>query len=186
MGRADKRFGFKRYDYILDKEIEGRYWVALRAVKYIMMKGYSQGLESLTPDEIATAKEGFAELTLIAGTGLLLFALKGVDDEEKKEAWYKYSNTISTRLFGELFFFADPTLSSQFQILLSPAATTSTATELGKLVRDSWKEVAADLYEDPEQIRKKAKPIKRLVKMTPGAGQVQRFIDELYNPEDNK
>jgi hypothetical protein len=181
-----KRFGFKRYDYILDKEIEGRYWVALRAVKYIMMKGYSQGLESLTPDEIATAKEGFAELMLIAGTGLLLFALKGVDDEEKKEAWYKYSNTISTRLFGELFFFADPTLSSQFQILLSPAATTSTATELGKLVRDSWKEVAADLYEDPEQIRKKAKPIKRLVKMTPGAGQVQRFIDELYNPEDNK
>ena len=183
---AYKRFGTKQYDYILEREIEGRYRVAARAVKYIMMKGYSQGLESLTPDEIAIAKEGFAELTLIAGTGLLLFALKGVDDEEKKEAWYKYSNTISTRLFGELFFFADPTLSSQFQILLSPAATTSTATELGKLVRDSWKEVAADMYEDPEQVRKKAKPIKRLIKMTPGAGQVQRFIDELYNPEDNK
>jgi len=183
---AYKRFGTKQYDYILEREIEGRYRVAARAVKYIMMKGYSQGLESLTPDEIATAKEGFAELMLIAGTGLLLFALQGVDDEEKKEAWYKYTNTISTRLFGELFFFADPTLSSQFQILLSPAATTSTATELGKLVRDSWKEVAADMYEDPEQVRKKAKPIKRLVKMTPGAGQVQRFIDELYNPEDNK
>ena len=183
---AYRRFAGKQYDYILDKEIEGRYRVAARAVKYIMMKGYSQGIESLTPDEVATAKEAFAELMLIAGTGLLLFALQGVDDEEKKEAWYKYSNTISTRLFGELFFFADPTLSSQFQILLSPAATTSTATELGKLVRDSWKEVAADMYEDPEQVRKKAKPIKRLIKMTPGAGQVQRFIDELYNPEDNK
>jgi hypothetical protein len=183
---AYRRFAGKQYDYILDKEIEGRYRVAARAVKYIMMKGYSQGIESLTPDEVATAKEAFAELMLIAGTGLLLFALQGVDDEEKKEAWYKYSNTISTRLFGELFFFADPTLSSQFQILLSPAATTSTATELGKLVRDSWKEVAADMYEDPEQVRKKAKPVKRLIKMTPGAGQVQRFIDELYNPEDNK
>lgn len=183
---AYKRFGAKQYDYILEKEIEGRYRVAVRAVKYIMMKGYSQGIESLTPDEVATAKEAFAELMLIAGTGLLLFALQGVDDEEKKEAWYKYSNTISTRLFGELFFFADPTLSSQFQILLSPAATTSTATELGKLVRDSWKEVAADIYEDPEQVRKKAKPVKRLIKMTPGAGQVQRFIDELYNPEEDK
>jgi hypothetical protein len=42
------------------------------------------------------------------------------------------------------------------------------------------------MYEDPEQVRKKAKPIKRLVKMTPGAGQVQRFIDELYNPEEDK
>lgn len=182
---AYKRWGAKRYDYILEKEIEGRYRVAYRALKFIIGKGYSKGMEALSPEEVAYAKEAFAELMLVVGTGMLLFALKGVDDEEKKEAWYKYTNTVSNRLFGELFFFMDPTGASQFQILLSPAATTSTVQEFGKLMRDSWREVAADMYDDPETIREKAKPTKRIIKMTPGLGQAQRFIDELYNPKED-
>lgn len=178
------RFGEKRMDFILEKEVEGRYRVAARLVKQIMNKGLTQGIESLSPDEVAAAKEAFAEILLLAGSGLLLFALRGVDDEEKKEAWYKYTNSVFTRVNNELIFFADPTLSSQFQILLSPAATTSTAEETGKLIRDVWREAAADLYDDPDEIRKKAKPLKRIKRAIPNLGQFQRFLDDLYDTEE--
>lgn len=180
---AYERFGKKQYDFILEKDIEGRYRVAARAIKEIMTKGFSQGLEALSADEIAIAKSAFAEVLLIAGTGLISFALKGLDDDDDKEAWLKYTNTVFNRTYNELIFFADPTFSSQFQILLSPAPTTSTVQELGKLVRDSWREVAADLYEDPEKTRKQAKPGKRIISAIPHASQVQRFIDTITEEE---
>lgn len=178
------RFGEKRYDYVLEKDVEGRYRVAFKLLKEIKRKGFTQGIESLSPDEIMAAKEAFAEIILLAGSGLILFALRGVDDEEKKEAWYKYTNQIFTRVNNELIFFADPTGTTQFQVLISPAATTSTAEELGKLIRDTWREAAADLYDDPDEIRKKAKPLKRLKKAVPNLGQAQRFLDSLYDTEE--
>ena len=94
------------------------------------------------------------------------------------------SNKISTRVLGELFFFADPTLQSQWQILLSPAASTSTLEEAGKLIRDIVREGTADFYEDPETIQKKAKPLKKLGKIVPYFSKTQSFLDDLYNVDE--
>lgn len=175
------RFGKKQTNYVLERDVEGRYRVAVRAFKAVMAKGVSQGMESLTPEEQAGAKEAFAEASIIFGTMLLLTALHAVDDEEKKEAWYKMTNKVSTRVLGEVFFFADPTLQSQWQILLSPAASTSTLEDAGKLVRDVFREGSASFREDPEKIRKEAKPGKRLIKMLPYFSKANSFLDDLYN-----
>lgn len=178
------RFGSKQFDYTLERDVEGRYLVAVRAFKAIMQKGVAQGMESLTPEELAAAKASFAEATIILGVFLLYSALHSVDDDDKKEAWYKMSNKISTRVLGELFFFADPTLQSQWQILLSPAASTSTLEEAGKLIRDIVREGTADFYEDPEKIQKKAKPLKRIGKIVPYFSKTQSFLDDLYNVDE--
>lgn len=179
-----ERFGQKQHNYVLERDVEGRYIVAVRAFKAIMAKGVAQGMESLTVEEQAAAKEAFAEATIILGTMLLLAALHAVDDDDKKEAWYKMTNKVSTRVLGELFFFADPTLQSQWQILLSPAASTSTAEDAGKLVRDIIKEGTADFQEDPDKVRKAAKPGKRFIKMIPYVSKTKSFLDDLYNVDE--
>jgi hypothetical protein len=182
--QAFARFGSKRFNYVLERYTEGRYRVAVRAFKAIMAKGVSKGMESLTPEEEAAAKEAFAEATIIIGTMLLLAALHAVDDDDKKEAWYKMTNKVSTRVLGELFFFADPTLQSQWTILQSPAASTSTIEDAGKLVRDIFREASADFQEDPDKVRKAAKPGKRAIKMIPYLSKTKSFLDDLYNVDE--
>ena len=182
--QAFARFGSKQFNYVLERYTEGRYRVAVRAFKSIMAKGVSKGMESLTPEEEAAAKEAFAEATIILGTMLLLAALHAVDDDDKKEAWYKMTNKVSTRVLGELFFFADPTLQSQWTILQSPAASTSTVEDAGRLVRDIFREASADFQEDPDKVRKEAKPGKRLIKMVPYLSKSKSFLDDLYNVDE--
>jgi hypothetical protein len=182
--QAFARFGSRRFNYVLERYTEGRYLVAVRAFKAIMAKGVSKGMESLTPEEEAAAKEAFAEATIIIGTMLLLVALHAVDDDDKKEAWYKMTNKVSTRVLGELFFFADPTLQSQWTILQSPAASTSTIEDAGKLVRDIFREASADFQEDPDKVRKAAKPGKRAIKMIPYLSKTKSFLDDLYNVDE--
>jgi hypothetical protein len=174
---AYERFGSKQFDYILEKDIEGRYKVAYRALKSLVQ---NKSLKELSADELAIAKEAFAELILITAIGAILMAMGGLDDEEKKKNWYKYSHKIAMRGFNELIFFADPTLSSQFQIILSPAPAISTIQQSGKTIRDIWREVAADMYDDPEKIRKKAQPLKKIISQLPAGNQVQRIIDEFF------
>jgi hypothetical protein len=182
--QAFARFGSRRFNYVLERYTEGRYRVAVRAFKAIMAKGVSKGMESLTPEEEAAAKEAFAEATIIIGTMLLLVALHAVDDDDKKEAWYKMTNKVSTRVLGELFFFADPTLQSQWTILQSPAASTSTIEDAGKLVRDIFREASAEFQEDPDKVRKAAKPGKRAIKMIPYLSKTKSFLDDLYNVDE--
>jgi hypothetical protein len=177
---AYERFGSKQFDYILEKDIEGRYRVAYRALKSLVQ---NKSLKELSADELAIAKEAFAELILITAIGAILMAMGGLDDEEKKKNWYKYSHKIAMRGFNELIFFADPTLSSQFQIILSPAPAISTIQQSGKTIRDIWREVAADMYDDPEKIRKKAQPLKKIISQLPAGNQVQRIIDEFFTEE---
>ena len=52
---------------------------------------------------------------------------------------------------------------------------------MGKLVRDVWREGAADLYDDPEKIRKNAKPLKKSIKAFPVLSQGERFINLFYD-----
>jgi len=182
--QAFARFGEKQFNYVLERYTEGRYRVAVRAFKAIMAKGVAKGMESLTPEEEAAAKEAFAEATIILGTMLLLAALHAVDDDDKKEAWYKMTNKVSTRVLGELFFFADPTLQSQWTILQSPAASTSTIEDAGKLIRDIFREASADFQEDPDKVRKAAKPGKRAIKMLPYLSKTKSFLDDLYNVDE--
>ena len=184
--QAFARFGSRQFNYVLERYTEGRYRVAVRAFKSIMSKGVSRGMESLTPEEEAAAKEAFAEATIILGTMLLLAALHAVDDDDKKEAWYKMTNKVSTRVLGELFFFADPTLQSQWAILQSPAASTSAIEDAGRLVRDVFREASADFQEDPEKVRKKAKPGEKAIKMIPYLSKTKSFLDDLYNEDVKK
>jgi hypothetical protein len=184
--QAFARFGSRQFNYVLERYTEGRYRVAVRAFKSIMSKGVSRGMESLTPEEEAAAKEAFAEATIILGTMLLLAALHAVDDDDKKEAWYKMTNKVSTRVLGELFFFADPTLQSQWAILQSPAASTSAIEDAGRLVRDIFREASAPFQEDPEKVRKKAKPGEKAIKMIPYLSKTKSFLDDLYNEDVKK
>jgi hypothetical protein len=181
-----KRFGAKRVDFTLDKEIEGIYWASAKVIKTLITKGVTQGWESLTPEEQAAFKQSSMEVAILISTGLMLLAMGGADDDTKKEAWFKYSKKILGRTNSELYLFLDPTLSSQWQILISPAATISTVEEGGRLIRDIFREVNANFYEDPEDIRKKAKVSKRAARMVPGYGQISRFLDDMFTEEPTR
>jgi hypothetical protein len=166
------RFGKKQFDYVLERDIEGRYRTATRLYKALFSKSLAS---KLTPYEQANLKSAKVEATLLLAVGLMLMALRSVDDDEKKETWYKVSNKIMTRGFGELTFFADPTLSSQWQILLSPAASISTLTEGGLFLKSIWKEASST----DEETLKRNKPLKKAVKMIPLFNKLDSFLEDL-------
>ena len=166
------RFGKKQFDYVLERDIEGRYRTAVRLYKALFSKSLAS---TLTPYEQANLKSAKVEATLLLAVGLMLMALRSVDDDDKKETWYKVSNKIMTRGFGELTFFADPTLSSQWQILLSPAASISTLTEAGLFLKSIWKETTST----DEETLKRNKPLKKAVKMIPLFNKMDSFLEDL-------
>ena len=168
---AIERFGQKQFDYVLEREIEGRYRTAVRLYKALFNKSL---FEKLTPMEQANLKATRMEAMLLLGTALLVIALKGVDDDEKEKSWYKISNKISTRALGELGFFIDPTLQSQYQILLSPAASTGVLEDVGGLTKSIWKEAFGD-----EEEKKRAKPLKKSIKLFPLANKGYSFLEDL-------
>ena len=176
-----ERFGGKRFDYVLERDVEGRYLAAARVVKEIATSG--KKFSELTPVEKEAFKNAMTEATIIATIGLLLFALGGMDDDKKKDAWYRYTHKVTRRVLGELYFFADPTFASQYQILTSPAASVSTIQTAGRLIRDTWREGMSDYYDDPKHTKKMAKPMKQLGNMLPPVGQIRRFIDDLYSSD---
>jgi hypothetical protein len=49
--------------------------------------------------------------------------------------------------------------------------------------RDVWREAFADMYADPEKIRKNAKPGEKLVKTIPFVTQIERILDDLESEE---
>jgi hypothetical protein len=168
---AIERFGQKQFDYVLERDVEGRYRTAVRLYKALFSKSL---LEKLTPMEQANLKAAKMEAMLLLGTALLVIALKGVDDDEKEKSWYKISNKISTRALGELGFFIDPTLQSQYQILLSPAASTGVLEDVGGLSKSIWKEAFGD-----EEEKKRAKPLKKTIKLFPLANKGYSFLEDL-------
>jgi hypothetical protein len=171
-----ERFGRKQFDYVLERDIEGRYRTAVRLYKALFSKSL---LEKLTPMEQANLKATRMEAMLLLGTAMLVLALKGVDDDEKKKSWYKISNKISTRALGELGFFIDPTFQSQYQILLSPAASTGVFEDVGGLGKSIWKEAFGD-----EEEKKRAKPLKKSIKLFPLANKGYSFLEDLNVIED--
>jgi hypothetical protein len=173
---AIERFGQKQFDYVLERDVEGRYRTAVRLYKALFSKSL---LEKLTPMEQANLKAAKMEAMLLLGTALLVIALKGVDDDEKEKSWYKISNKISTRALGELGFFIDPTLQSQYQILLSPAASTGVLEDVGGLGKSIFKEAFGD-----EEEKKRAKPLKKTIKLFPLANKGYSFLEDLNVIED--
>jgi len=171
-----ERFGRKQFDYVLERDVEGRYRTAMRYSQALFNKSL---LETLTPMEQANLKAARMEAQLLLGTALLVIALKGVDDDEKKKSWYKISNKISTRALGELGFFIDPTFQSQYQILLSPAASTGVFEDVGGLGKSIWKEAFGD-----EEEKKRAKPLKKSIKLFPLANKAYSFLEDLNVIED--
>ena len=167
-----ERFGAKQYDYVLERDIEGRYKTAARLWKALFIKSQ---FETLTPLEQANLKSAGAEAVLLVGCSLLLMALRGVDDDDKKKTWYKMSNKISTRALGELTFFADPTFSSQYQILLSPFAAAATGIDAARLVKSIWTEISSD---DKAQLKRNT-PLKKAVKMTFYGNKISTFLEDL-------
>ena len=168
------RFANKRYDYVLEEELEGRYKVLSRLLLNFNSK-IIQG--TATEDEKYAAKAASMELGIWTGIGMLLMAMSaGFDDDDKKEAWYKFSNLVGQRIFAELGFFVPLNVSAQSQILLHPAASISLIDDYGRLTKNIWKEVTGD-----EKEQKSAKPLKSLGKVVPYIGQLQRFIDEMFN-----
>ena len=169
-----ERWGSKRFDYNLEMEMEGRYRTLGRVVGHLISK---QKVGELTELEKYNLKAAGMELSLVIGIGLLLKALAaGLDDDDKKESWYKFTTLVGQRTLSELGFFVDISTKSQFQILLSPAASISVYEDYGRFVNALWKETTGD-----EKERKKAKPLKAAGKLVPVVGQLQRFIDELFN-----
>jgi hypothetical protein len=166
------RFGQKQKNYVLEQDIEGRYVTAYRLFKYYFDKSKFQQLEEF---EKANMKETATEAALILATGTLLFLLKaGLDDDDKEEAYYKITTKLSSRFLSELTFFVDPTLQSQYQILLKPAAAAGTVEDLGRFAGSLFDEAMGD-----EKEKKKNKPLKKGLKLIPGANKVESFLNDL-------
>ena len=53
-----------------------------------------------------------------------------------------------------------------------------------ELVRDIFREASADFQEDPDKVRKAAKPGKRVIKMIPYLSKSKSFLDDLYNVDE--
>jgi hypothetical protein len=166
------RFGQKQKNYVLERDIEGRYVTAYRLFKYYFDKSKFSTLEDF---EKANMKETATEAALILATGVLSLLLKaGLDDDDKEEAYYKITTKINSRFLSELTFFVDPTLQSQYQILLKPAAAAGTVEDLGRFVGSLYKESMGD-----EKEKKKNKPLKKALKLIPGANKVESFLNDL-------
>lgn len=167
------RFGSKQFNYVLEEDIEGRYRTAYRLFKSYFNKSKFQ---DLTKTEQTNMREAAAELSLLLGTGLLLLLAKsGLDDDDKKEVWYKVSNKLSSRVFSELLFFVDPTFESQYKILLSPAASLGTVGDVGKFIGSAFKETT----ETDESKLKRNHPTTKAIKLIPGANKIESFFNDL-------
>jgi hypothetical protein len=170
------RFGGKQFDYNLGKDIEGRYLTAFRLFKHLT---FQKNIKELSEMEQANLKAARIEVAMILGTGLLLAFMKaGFDDDDKKEAWYKVTKKINSRVFSELIFFADPTFQNQYQILLSPAASAGTIEDVGKFLGSSFTEIVET---DPKKLEKN-KPGTKALKLIPGS-KVYTFIEDLATDE---
>lgn len=171
-----ERFGSKKYDYVLEKDIEGRYTTLVRTFKHLFNKSKYKELE---PFEKENLKSCAAELALLLGTGILLQLLKsGLDDDDRKEAWSKITTKVSSRVFSELLFFVDPTFESQYQILLSPAPVLGTAGDVGKFIGSIFKESDDD--------KRTKTTLQRGIKLTP-FNKVDAFLTDLgISPIDEK
>lgn len=171
------RFGQKQKDYVLEQDIEGRYVTAWRLFKYYFDKSQFSTLEDF---EKANMKEAATEAALIIAIGTLSLLLKaGLDDDDKEEAYYKISQKLSSRFLSELTFFIPGNFKAQYQILLSPAASASTAEDFGRLLGSMYDEGFGT-----EKEQKKAKPGKKALKLIPGVNKVESFIDDLGFLED--
>ena len=173
---AINRFGSKQFDYNLGKDIEGRYITAFRLFKYLT---FQKNIRELSEIEQENLKAARVEVAMILGTGLLLAFMKaGFDDDDKKEAWYKVTKKINSRVFSELIFFADPTFQNQYQILLSPAASAGTIEDVAKFLGSSFTEIT----EKDEKKLERNKPGQKAFKLIPGS-KVYTFIEDLSNEE---
>lgn len=173
---AINRFGSKQFDYNLGKDIEGRYITAFRLFKYLT---FQKNIRELSEMEQENLKAARVEVAMILGTGLLLAFMKaGFDDDDKKEAWYKVTKKINSRVFSELIFFADPTFQNQYQILLSPAASAGTIEDVGKFLGSLFTEIT----EKDEKKLERNKPGQKAFKLIPGS-KVYTFIEDLSNEE---
>jgi hypothetical protein len=115
---------------------------------------------------------------MLLSTGILLHLLKsGLDDDDKKEAWYKITEKVSGRVYSELLFFVDPTFQSQYDILLSPAASLGTAADVGKLIGSFFKE---------QEDKRTKTPLQRAVKLTPLSKVESLLIDLGISPLEEK
>lgn len=169
---AAKRFGKRKFNWTMEEEMEGRYRTVYKTFKHLFNKEKYQALSAMEKQNL---KEAGVELAMIIGTTLLLALLKGAtDDEDKKKAWYKIAQKVSSRGYSELIFFVDPTFESQYQILLSPAAALGTVGDFGNLVKTVYK----DEYGTEEQ-QKRAKPGKKAIKLIPGVNKVEAFLNDL-------
>lgn len=127
----EARIGTKQYDNRLQVEIEGRYNTFAKLL--LNLKDTQERLKSgqLTELEIYNMKKNLIEITLLAASTLLFFALKGLgdDDDLDKNPWYKTSMTLLNRVSGDLLFFYDPK---------SGIELTKTAIPLSKTVGDIY------------------------------------------------
>lgn len=170
-----ERFGTKRYDWVLEKDIEGRYVTLVRTFRHLFAKSKYKELE---PFEKENLKSVGVELAMLLSTGILLHLLKsGLDDDDKKEAWYKITEKVSGRVYSELLFFVDPTFQSQYDILLSPAASLGTAADVGKLIGSFFKE---------QEDKRTKTPLQRAVKLTPLSKVESLLIDLGISPLEEK
>ena len=124
---------------------------------YYTMKNNGLYDGTLEDFEKANMKESATEAGLILATSVLLLLLKtGLDDDDKEEAYYKISQKLSSRFLSELTFFIPGNFKAQYQILLSPAASTGTVEEFGRVVGSLYNEG----FGTPEE-QKRAKPGKK-------------------------
>jgi hypothetical protein len=163
-----ERFGRKKFDYVLEEDIEGRYLTAFRLFSYYFNRSKFKELNDF---EQANLKSARMEMAMLLGTGLLLGLMKaGLDDDDKKEVWAKISTKISSRVFSELLFFVDPTFESQYQILLSPAPVFGTTGDVAKFL--------GSMFNDEEDKRKKG-PVERGLRLIPGVNKTTSVLQDL-------
>ncbi len=136
----ESRWGAKKYDYVLETWVEGRYRTLLRE-GFGILRGKKKFSE-LSEMEKSNLKGVLLEMAVITALIGLVTVLKS-DDGDDDDTWFeRYVTRISDRLVSELTFFVS--LGSAMEILKSPMATSGTLEDGMNWFKEVWKALTGE------------------------------------------
>ena len=118
----NRRFDPKRYDYSLDKHVEGMYTTTYHFLNAVRkdFQSYQLMWDKLEDYQKANVKRSAVEFAYMVAAAILLNILTNLADDDDDNWALNFSAYQANRFYTDMSFFANP--NSAFQIIKSPMA----------------------------------------------------------------
>lgn len=142
----NRRYGKKKYDFLLDSEVEGMY-ITFKDFSWALIKDLKNGQlnlasnwDNLTPHQRSNMIRTMIEVGYLVAVGLFIAMIGAIDDDDEERLWVL--NTLAlqvNRLFTELGAYTPLTAPTELmRIMKSPAAGVSSIQPLVKIVTQTF------------------------------------------------